>query len=242
MHSEQEIDAAIGRISGGRVLDIATGSGGMIIWLTESLGDYDEIVGIDTIDLTSRIPKDEESIFDQPNIHFYQMDAHHLDFPDASFDTVTMSNSLHHMADPQQVLAEVGRVLRPGGHVLISEMYSDNQTEEQMTHIHLHHWWSAVDTSLGISHNETGTRQEMIELIDTIGLREVALYDYADLESDPFDEVMLARMYNHIDRYLERASALPNYPVIEARSEELRQRLAEIGLRWATSLVVIGQK
>ena len=44
-----------------------------------------------------------------------QMDAEHLDFPDQSFDFVWSWGVIHHSARTSDVLAEITRVLRPGG-------------------------------------------------------------------------------------------------------------------------------
>jgi len=48
-------------------------------------------------------------------------DVHALDFPDASFDTVTASLVFCSVTNPQRALAEVHRVLRPGGRFLFHE-------------------------------------------------------------------------------------------------------------------------
>lgn len=48
-------------------------------------------------------------------------DAHALDFPDRSFDTVTASLVFCSVADPARALAEVHRVLKPGGRFLFHE-------------------------------------------------------------------------------------------------------------------------
>jgi ubiquinone/menaquinone biosynthesis C-methylase UbiE len=44
-----------------------------------------------------------------------RMDAEHLDFPDGSFDLVWSWGVIHHSSDPARILAEIRRVLRPGG-------------------------------------------------------------------------------------------------------------------------------
>jgi len=48
-------------------------------------------------------------------------DAQRLDFPDASFDTVVCTLSLCSVADVRRTVAEVKRVLRPGGRFLLLE-------------------------------------------------------------------------------------------------------------------------
>ena len=49
------------------------------------------------------------------NVTFISGDAHHLPFPDASFDVVHAHQVLQHVADPVQVLREMRRVAKLGG-------------------------------------------------------------------------------------------------------------------------------
>jgi ubiquinone/menaquinone biosynthesis C-methylase UbiE len=48
-------------------------------------------------------------------------DAHHLDFPDASFDTVVCTFSLCAIPDDRQAVTEMIRVLKPGGLLLLAD-------------------------------------------------------------------------------------------------------------------------
>jgi SAM-dependent methyltransferase len=48
----------------------------------------------------------------------YVCDAHDIPFPDASFDVVVASSVLEHVCDPQRCVAEMVRILKPGGFVL----------------------------------------------------------------------------------------------------------------------------
>jgi SAM-dependent methyltransferase len=47
------------------------------------------------------------------------METSPLPFADATFDTVTMTDALEHVADPPRLAAEVARILRPGGRLVV---------------------------------------------------------------------------------------------------------------------------
>ena len=67
------------------------------------------------------------------------------------------------------------------------EMIRDGQSETQLTHVLLHHWWAAVDQTLGITHNQTFTRAQLAELLDGLGLQEVQIHEINETEPDPLD-------------------------------------------------------
>jgi SAM-dependent methyltransferase len=230
------LQQALANISGGRVLDVATGKGDFAGVLNENLRDYSEIIGIDMI--ASAMDAAREN-FKHDNIHFAVMDAAHLDFPDASFDTVCISNSLHHLANMAQTLAEMLRVLKPGGHVIVREMYCDNQTETQLTHVYLHHWWAAVDSLNGIFHHETWQRREICEILTGLGLSGLTVYDLPHPEENPKNPELLTELNPIIDRYIQHAEG---HPELQARGEELRQRMRDVGFHKATVLLAIGKK
>ncbi len=52
-------------------------------------------------------------------IDFVEGDVHHLDHPDHSFDVVIAHTVFSHIADPARALAEMARVVRPGGSVVV---------------------------------------------------------------------------------------------------------------------------
>lgn len=230
----------LGHISGEHVLDIATGSGQFIDFLLGGFSSFNEIIGIDTSEKAGA--SFAEKFKDHPNIRFIKMDAAKMDFAAASFDVVCISNSLHHMRDLQPVLSEMKRVLRPGGHFIIAEMYRDNQTETQMTHVLMHHWWGAIDTARGIVHNETYTRQQLLDIISSLGLQEVAVHDLSDLGDDPKDPETVKYLTEVVDQYLQRLADLPEEPALRARGLELRKRVKKIGFHSATSLIIIAKK
>jgi SAM-dependent methyltransferase len=170
------------------------------------------------------------------------MDAQQMDFPDNSFDTVCISNSLHHMQDLERVLTEMKRVLRSGGHFIIAEMYRDNQVETQITHVMMHDWWGAVDTAMGVIHKETYTRQQILEFIDKLGLNGSFLEDDSDLNDDPRNPDTIKSLIDTVNQYLKRIEGLPGENSLRERGMALIKRVEEGGFHSATSLLAIGEK
>lgn len=230
----------LGAISGGRVLDVATGGGGFVHFLENGLKDFDSIVGIDMSE--SAAAAFSATFGSKPRIRFISMDAGDMEFDDASFDTVCISNSLHHMPDPECVLAEMMRVLSPGGHFIVSEMYRDAQTETQLTHVRLHDWWAAVDSRTGTFHNATFTRAEIVRCVDGLGLVDVTLEDLADLATDPRDPQEMAQLDGVIDRYISQTGTLSEAQELRHTGEGLRHRLHTIGVQSATQLFALGSR
>lgn len=229
-----------GPIHAGRVLDVATGRGGFVEILVQHLHSFDEIFGVD---VQAASAADFAEKFHPPSkIHFHQMDAAHLAFPDACFDTVCISNSLHHLPHPRRVLMEMLRVLRPGGRLLLCEMYRDGQTETQQTHVLLHHWWAAIDTAQGVTHYPTFTRQQLIGFLEDLSLDNLALHDLRDMSDNPLDVSNIAFLDQIIDRYITRSQGLPNSQDLQEQGEALRQRVHNLGYHDASALLAIGQK
>ena len=235
---------ALGAISGGRVLDIATGHGNFVQLLVDSLVSFDEIVGIDA---SERAIEAARSAFEGENIHFARMQAEKLDFEDNCFDTVSLSASLHHLANIPGVLAEAERVLKPGGHFVLAEMHRDGQTEAQLTFVYLHHWAAAVDSALGILHNSTLARDELLACAASLNLDEIRCYDYSETDSDPMDERRIAALDGMIERTLARVKETPdleaaNRATLIGRGEQLYWQLHDLGAQREPILVLTGQK
>jgi SAM-dependent methyltransferase len=226
-------------IHGGRILDAATGRGNFISILVDSLEDYGEIIGIDSVDMPIEAAR---ANFKQDNIKFLRMDAGHMEFESCSYDMVCISNSLHHLPDLSGTLTEIKRVLKPGGLYIINEMYSDNQSEAQLTHVYMHHWWAEIDRGLGISRGNTFTRQEIVDIAGGLGFTNMEIFDFAWPEDDAKDEENIRAMTEVTNNYIEKAKGLPDIERLRQKGEELKKRLQCVGASGATQLIIIGIK
>lgn len=233
------IEKVLGHIAGGRVLDVATQDGGFVQILMENLRDYTEIVGVD---IDGQALETARVFLGQEDIRFLVMNAEQLDFEDESFDTVSISASLHHLANIQRVLDEIERVLKSGGHFILVEMYRDGQTEAELTSVYLHHWVAEVDSVLGRLHNGTLARQEFVDYVASLGLSNVEFHDFSDRDSDPLDKTRIEQLEGLIERVMQRVEGTSNARELEERGEALRQRLHEVGAQREPILVAIGKK
>ena len=103
---EPLLDAA-GVGPGVRLLDVACGPG--------YVSGEAAVRGADVVGLDVAEEMVELAAARYPGIEFLAGDAHELPFDDSSFDAVTMSFGIHHVADPERVFREAERVLRPHG-------------------------------------------------------------------------------------------------------------------------------
>jgi len=230
--------ATLERLNAGKILDVATGAGNFLKFLTDTAMTFTEAIGIDFKE--GAAAPFNETFKDDPRVRFQVMQAEKMDYPDAAFDTVCISNSLHHLEEPELVLREMLRVVRPGGTFIISEMYRDgDQTPSQQTHIQLHHWWADIDSTQGIIHKKTYTRQELIDFAQNLGLEQIETEDIADLSDDPLAAEVFTEIDPIIERYIERAAG---NEALQKQGEQIREHLHIVGFHNATSLLLLAKK
>lgn len=107
--------------TGGRILDVGSGSGSLIF---KARDRFEELFGIDIS--PSRIKKARDlagqKFPDDKKIHFSVQDiSKGLSFPDEMFNVITCVAVLEHIFDPYFVLDEIYRILKPQG-ILILEV------------------------------------------------------------------------------------------------------------------------
>lgn len=99
---------------GMRVLDIGCGPGSITLGLAQRVAPA-EVVGVDIQPALIERARALAAAHAQHNVRFEAGDVYRLPFADACFDAAFGNGVLMHLAEPTRALAELRRVLRPGG-------------------------------------------------------------------------------------------------------------------------------
>ncbi len=217
------------------ILDIGTGSGDFIEVLQDVFPQA-QITGVDP-DTESL----QEAIKKYPGVSFGEMRAEILEFADNSFDLASISMALHHLPDIQTSLKEMLRVVKPGGWIIVNELFSDNLNSAQEVHKIFHHFRSKIDRLTGIYHQETFEKEQILHLVKSAGIQIQLSFEntiQTNLIASPGElDVRIEKMKQH----LEKIKGLPEYEIYKPQIEEFRQRALLFGFQPATRIVVVGQ-
>lgn len=115
--------AQAARSIGGKILEVGVGTG-------LSFDDYDRSIELTGIDLSEPMLQKARAKVATGKYPFVTslttMDAHDMSFADATFDCVVAQFVITLVADPERVLSECHRVVKPGGRIiLVNHLYSE---------------------------------------------------------------------------------------------------------------------
>lgn len=161
----------------GRALDAACGTGRHAAYLALS---GHEVVGVDSSDEMLSVARERVA-----GSRFHRASIERLPFPDEQFDLVVCSLALTHLPRLDQAIAELARVVRPGGRMVLSDIHPtcvivlDGQARFRSpdgnwgfvrNHVHLHADYLAA------------FRQASLRVLNCVD----AIMRYEDVQAQPF--------------------------------------------------------
>ena len=123
--------------AGDRVLDLGTGSGYVLRALRET-ADIERGYGLDA---SSEMLRNARSYTDDSQIGYLRGDFDALPFATASLDHVISMEAFYYARDPEHTLAEINRVLQPGGTFYCAVNYFEES-------VHSHHWQENISIEM----------------------------------------------------------------------------------------------
>lgn len=141
------------------VLDVACGAG----HVAEQLAPHvRQVVGVDLTPALLELGAERVREAGITNVLLQEGNAAELPFLDASFDLVVCRGAMHHFLHPEQPIAEMARVCRPEGRVVVSDMVATSaEARERFDQVH---------RNLDPSHARTLLEAELADLLrSTVG-------------------------------------------------------------------------
>lgn len=151
-----------------QILDAGCGTGTLAFEIA-NLYPNTKVYGVDLLKEHLEIAGRYTTSF--PNVFFSRQDYLNLDFRDSFFDRVLFCESLVHSQDKNKLLTEAHRILKPGGKIVIADVFmlKDNLTEKEKLDL------SNFSEETGIPNFEN--LYIFIQQLQQLGFKNLALQD-----------------------------------------------------------------
>jgi ubiquinone/menaquinone biosynthesis C-methylase UbiE len=141
-----------------RVLDAGAGTGALALAIAPLVR---EVIALDIV--PALLDEGRSRASEAPNVAFVAGDMTRLEFAEGAFDLVGTFRTLHHVARPEQAIAELSRVTRLGGRVLVIDKIAP---ADPLAAVSLDHFERARDPS----HTRTLPDIDVRALLEANGL------------------------------------------------------------------------
>jgi hypothetical protein len=146
------------------------------------------------------------------------------------------------VVDPAASLVEMKRVLKTGGHFLVNELHRDGLTDAQESHMLHHHLRSEIDNILGISHNQTYHRDDLIKLVNDLDLHDRVIVEFSPDDSMARNPENILEFTRKLDDWIRALDGRPQKSTFLERGEALKNRINEFGISRPPQMLILGKK
>jgi ubiquinone/menaquinone biosynthesis C-methylase UbiE len=221
------LKSRLGHINAETLLDVGVGRGEFLRFALKSFHSWKRVVGIDTDTESLQAAKNE--FRDSPVILILDS-ALSMPFTHGYFDTITMSNILHHIENIPSLFNEVTRVCKSKGMVIINEMLNENYAELQESYLLYHKFVTDLDNHLGCYHRETYTLKEILSLIKPHSFQLLDYFIHSEESGDTMDQTEIEAMSDRLRKKVAGLKGSDYYYFYENKSREIINRFIKTGI------------
>ena len=176
---------AVAQLAEGEVvLDLGSGGGIDVILSARRVGPAGKAYGLDMTDEMLELARRNAAEAGVDNVEFLKGHIEQIPLPDASVDVVISNCVINLSTDKAAVLAEAGRVLRPGGRFAVSDVVADADMDDA-TRAEVDQWTGCVAGAL--------TRDDYSALLTAAGLGDVEIVESHRVHDHAASAIIRAR-------------------------------------------------
>jgi ubiquinone/menaquinone biosynthesis C-methylase UbiE len=217
----------LGGYDAGSLLDIAVGRGDFLRFALSSFKSWHRASGIDIDPETLQIA---DQSFGNSCVILVNGSALAMPFISGYFDTITMSNALHHIEDLKSLFAETFRVCKSNGLIVINEMLDENHSRPQEPYMLYHRFIAEVDNQLGRYHHEPFGLKELLSIVKNSGLNTLDYFIHEEVTGDCLDEDEIRAMSERMRKKVQLLRGSDYYYFYENKIGEIINRLSNAGV------------
>jgi arsenite methyltransferase len=169
---------------GETVLDLGSGAGADVFISARRVGPTGKAIGLDMTDEMLELARANAREAGVENVEFVRGYIEEIPLGDASVDVVISNCVINLAADKGRVLAEVARVLRPGGRFAVSDVIADPDMDEA-TRADMREWTGCIAGAL--------TRAEFEEALANAGLDDIEIRETHRVHEHASSAIVRAR-------------------------------------------------
>jgi ubiquinone/menaquinone biosynthesis C-methylase UbiE len=209
------------RLSGldaGAWLDVATGRGDFLKFALGSFKSWKSVAGIDND--PDPLSHAHDQLKNTPVI-LVLGSALEMPFTKGYFDTITMSNALHHIEDLNSLFLETARICRKQGLVIINEMVNEDTSAYEETYKLYHRLISDIDNQYGRYHRDTYTLKEMLHLINSDNFQLVDYFLHAEVTGNVMNTEEIEAISDRLRKKVALLKGTDYYYFYENKAREV---------------------
>ena len=209
-------------------LELGCGDGGFLKYVLDQNKSFKSITAVD---INSESIKKARTTLQTFKVFFIVQENLPLGLESDQFDTITLSNTLHHLRDKPSVLAELKRLIKPNGKIIITEMITNNLTSAEQSYCRYHALRAEVDRLHGVFHETTYTSAEIQRMVSESRLRIVKKAVLLNVKEAVLDTGEISEMESKVNELIQSVSETPEYSSLDEKARSIKAHLHQYGIK-----------